>query len=69
VRDYFDKIKKVKFLFDIGNVRFYNECEEWEDVWAVECEINDLFSEQSRHYTIHIDDGTGDFLDVKEIEN
>lgn len=64
VRQYFDDIKKSKFIFDIVRVEFDENEEEWE----VECEISNVFEEEPRHYLIHVDDDTGEILDVSEEE-
>ncbi|HHI30502.1 hypothetical protein B6V01_004165 [Methanosarcinales archaeon ex4572_44] len=62
VREYFDEIKKSKFIFDIISV----ELEEDEEVWSVECEITNVFEEEPRQYEIMVDDETGDILNVCE---
>ncbi len=64
VREYFDSIKKIKFLFDVGNVEFKRE----EGVWTVECEIVNLFDEEPIFYEITVQDETGDILDVRKVE-
>lgn len=61
VRQYFDDVKKTKFLFDVRNVSF----DEGDEVWIVECEITNLFDKQPRLYTIRVED-TGDIIDVEE---
>ena len=60
VRDYFDEIKKSKFIFDVLSVQFDEEDEDWE----VECEISNVFDEEPRVYTVVVDDESGEILDV-----
>ncbi len=63
IREYFDEIKKVKFLFDVQNVHF----DEDEKRWIVNCQIQNLFEEEPLVYQINVDDETGDIVYVKEI--
>ena len=62
VRQYFDDIKKTKFIFDISSVNF----DEDEEIWIIECEVANIFDETPRYYHITVDDETGDILDVSE---
>lgn len=64
VRDYFDEIKRSKFIFDVLSVQFDEEDEDWE----VECEISNVFDEEPRVYTVVVDDESGEILDVGERE-
>ena len=64
VRDYFDDIKKSKFIFDIIKV----EIDDAEEIWEIECEVSNLFQEAPRHYIIHVEDESGEILDVSEVE-
>jgi len=64
VRKYFDDIKKSKFIFDIVRVEFDEDNGDWE----IECEVSNVFEEEPRHYIIHVDDDTGEILDVSEEE-
>jgi hypothetical protein len=64
VREYFDDIKKSKFIFDIIRVEYDDDDKDWE----IACEITNLFDEEPRQYVIHIDDDTGDIIDVSEEE-
>jgi len=63
VREYFDEIKKSKFIFDIISMKLKED----EEIWLVECEITNLFEEEPRQYEVRVDDETGDILDVFEI--
>jgi hypothetical protein len=64
VRQYFDDIKKSKFIFDMVRVEY----DEREENWEIECEVSNVFQEEPRHYTIHVDDEEGEILDVSEDE-
>jgi hypothetical protein len=64
VREYFDEIKKSKFIFDIVSVKL----DEDEDVWDVYCEVSNVFDEGPRFYTVSVDDDTGDIIDVQETD-
>ena len=64
VRDYFDAIKKSKFIFDPICVKYNSK----EEVWAVSCAIANVFDEIPRRYTVCVDDKTGDIIDVCECE-
>jgi len=63
VREYFDSIKKIKFIFDVRNVNLDKD-----NTWIVECDVQNLFDEEPISYEVAIDDETGDILHVEEIE-
>ncbi|VVB85001.1 Uncharacterised protein [uncultured archaeon] len=65
VREYFESIKKIKFLFDVRNVRYDKE----EDKWIVECDVQNVFDEEPISYKIGVSDETGEILYVEEIED
>lgn len=65
VREYFESIKKIKFIFDVRNVRYDEE----EDEWIVECDVQNVFDEEPISYEIGVSDKTGDILYVEEIED
>lgn len=64
IREYFDDIKKSKFIFDVISIEY----DEDEDEWDMECEISNVFDEEPRHYRVTVDDDTGEILDVSEVE-
>jgi hypothetical protein len=64
VREYFESIKKIKFIFDVRNVS-YNESEER---WIVECDVQNLFDEEPISYEIGVDEN-GEIDYVEEIED
>ncbi|MCL7413540.1 MAG: hypothetical protein M8353_08000 [ANME-2 cluster archaeon] len=64
VREYFESIKKIKFIFDVRSVKF----NETENEWIITCDIQNVFDEEPISYEILVDDETGDILDVEEIE-
>lgn len=64
VRDYFDSIKKIKFIFDVRDVTFDEE----EGVWIVACDVQNIFEEGPISYEVGVDDETGDIEYVEEIE-
>ncbi len=64
VREYFDDIKKSKFIFDVISVEFDEE----EDEWEMKCEISNVFEEDPRRYTVTVDDDTKEIVDVCESE-
>ena len=65
VRNYFDAIKKTKFIFDVISVKY----DEDDNEWTVECEVSNVFEEEPRQYTVIVDDETGDITDVSEISD
>ena len=64
VREYFDEIKKSKFIFDVVTVKH----DEDKDVWEVYCEVSNVFDEEPRSYKVSVDDDTGDIIDVQETD-
>jgi hypothetical protein len=64
VREYFESIKKIKFIFDVRNVS-YNKSEER---WIVECDVQNLFDEEPISYEIVVDEN-GEIDYVEEIED
>jgi len=64
VREYFESIKKIRFIFDVRSVVY----EEKEKGWLVTCDIQNVFEEEPISYEIFVDDETGDILYVEEIE-
>lgn len=67
VREYFESIKKIKFIFEVRNVTYENE--EDEDEWIVECDIQNLFDDETISYKIGVSNETGEILYVEEIED
>lgn len=61
VREYFESIKKIKFIFDVRSV------EKIKDNWSIKCEVQNVFSEKSIFYEVLVDDKTGDILEVIEL--
>lgn len=66
VREYFERIKKIKFIFDVRNVKYE---EEEEDEWIVECEVQNVFDEEPISYEIGVSNETGEIRYVEEIED
>ncbi len=64
VRDYFDSIKKIKYIFDVRDVKFDEE----EQRWVVTCDVQNVFDEEPISYEVGVDDETGDIDYVEEIE-
>jgi hypothetical protein len=64
VRQYFDEIKKSKFIFDVVSVQH----DEDENVWKVYCEVSNVFEEEPRFYVVTVDDDSGDINDVQETD-
>lgn len=64
VREYFDEIKKSKFIFDVSSVNF----DEDEDIWVVSCEVANVFDDAPRQYEVTVDDEEEEISDIKEIE-
>ena len=62
VREYFDDIKKSKFIFDVISITFDEDEEEWD----MECEISNVFDEEPRHYHVTVDDNSEEIIDVSE---
>lgn len=64
VREYFESIKKIKFIFDVRNVRYDDE----DDAWTVECDVQNVFDEEPISYEIGVSNETAEILYVEEIE-
>ncbi len=62
VREYFDEIKKSKFIFDVVSVEFDDE----EEVWEISCEVANVFDEGPRAYKVAVDDESGEICCVQE---
>ena len=62
VREYFDSIKKIKFIFDVRSAKLT------ENGWIITCDIQNVFDEEPISYEILVDDETGDIHYVEEIE-
>ena len=60
VRDYFDSVKKSRFIFDVLDVAF----DEKVDTWTVECAVSNMFEEEPIMYSVTLDDDTGEITDV-----
>ncbi|MBU4374867.1 MAG: hypothetical protein KKD69_05785 [Euryarchaeota archaeon] len=67
VRDYFEGIKKIKFMFEVRNVEKKSELLE-DDIWVIKCNIQNVFEEEPISYEVGVVDKTGDILYVKEIK-
>ncbi len=63
VREYFESIKKIKFIFDVRNVTY----DESENMWVVTCDVQNVFEEEPISYEVGVDDKTGDIEYVEEI--
>ena len=64
VREYFESIKNIKFIFDVRNVEF----DDSENEWVVTCNVQNIFEEEPIFYKVGVDDETGDIIYVEEIE-
>ncbi len=64
VRDYFDSIKKIKFIFDVRDVKFDEE----DYRWIITCDVQNVFEEVPISYEVGVDDETGDIEYVEKIE-
>jgi len=64
VRDYFDSIKKIKFIFDVRDAKFNDK----DYMWIITCDVQNLFEEEPISYEVGVDDETGDIEYVEEIE-
>lgn len=62
VRDYFDEIKKTKFIFDIRCINYDPQ----RNAWSVICAIANVFDELPIKYIVWVDDATGDIISVCE---
>ena len=61
VRDYFDEVKRSKFIFDVRTVSYD------EDEWKVLCEVSNVFDEEPRVYRVIVDE-SGEISDLRETE-
>lgn len=61
VRDYFDEVKRSKFIFDVRTVSYD------EDEWKVLCEVSNVFDEEPRVYMVIVDE-SGEISDLRETE-
>ncbi len=64
VREYFDSIKKIKFIFDVRNVKF----DDSDYIWVITCDVQNVFEENPISYEVGVDPDTGDIEYVEEIE-
>ncbi len=64
VRDYFDSVKKSKFIFDVLEVAFDVD----EDEWSVQCQVSNVFKESPISYLVSVDDESGEILEVEAQE-
>lgn len=64
VRDYFDEVKRSKFIFDVVSVSL----DEHEDEWEVLCAVSNVFDEEPRVYSVTVDDESGEISDVSETD-
>jgi len=64
VRDYFDSVKKSKFIFDVLDVVFDEE----DDEWSVECQVSNVFKESPITYLVSVDDESGEIVEVEAQE-
>lgn len=64
VREYFDEIKRIKFIFDVISVDFSED----DGIWVVSCEVANVFDEEPRQYEVTVDDQEEEISDVKEVE-
>jgi predicted small secreted protein len=67
VREYFESIKKIKFMFEVRNAEKKSELLE-DDIWVIKCNIQNVFEEEPISYEVGVVDKTGDILYVKEIK-
>ncbi len=64
VRDYFDSVKKSKFIFDVLDVRY----DEGDGKWSVECQVSNVFKESPITYLVSVDDESGEIVEVEAQE-
>ena len=64
VREYFDEIKKSKFLFDVVFVEYDTD----EGHWDISCDLANVFDEEPRRYIITVGDESGEILSVRRGE-
>lgn len=63
VREYFENIKKIKFFFEVKNVKL----DESNKKWIVICVIQNVFEDIPHSFKVGVDNKTGDILYVTEI--
>jgi hypothetical protein len=61
VRDYFDEVKRSKFIFDIRSVSR-------DGAWEVLCEVSNAFDERPRVYKVVVDE-SGEISDLRETKS
>jgi len=61
VRDYFDSVKKSKFIFDVLDVIYDEE----DDDWTIECQVSNVFKESPITYLVTVDDESGEIVEVE----
>jgi len=61
VRDYFDEVKRSRFIFDIRSVSR-------DGAWEVLCEVSNSFDERPRAYRVIVDE-RGEISDLRETES
>lgn len=60
VRDYFDEVKRSKFIFDVLSVSR-------DEGWEVLCEVSNVFDEEPRICRVIVDE-SGEISDLRETE-
>jgi len=62
-KNYFEETKTQKyFLFETSKVVHMDE------QWMVQCEVKNIFDEETRKYEVIISDESGDIVDVNRID-
>jgi len=64
VRDYFDSVKKSKFIFDVLDVSY----DGGDNKWSVECQVSNVFKESPITYLVSVDDESGEIVEVEAQE-
>lgn len=67
VLDYFQNIKQVRFSFDVKEVEKKSGIFD-DDTWIITCNILNLFDTIPKTFEVGVNDATGDFIYIKEIE-
>ena len=67
VLDYFQSIKQVKFFFEVKKVEKITGISD-DETWIVTCDIVNLFETTPKTFEAGVNDATGDFTYIKEIE-
>ena len=67
VLDYFQSIKQIKFLFEVETVEKKSGIVD-DEVWIVTCNILNVFDTIPKTFEVEVNDATGDFIYIKEIE-